>query len=286
MIKNNIKMKLSIIIVHYKNQEKLIQCLNSINQDKIKKEVILIDNNSNDNIYENLNKYDNIIYIKNKKNIGFAKACNQGIIKSTGNHILFLNPDTIIPEKTLEYCLKFYRKKQKIGFLGIKMLNSNGEFLKESIRGIPDPFTAAMKIFKINILFSKSRIINKYYLGNTDKEKNQKTEIVAGAFMMTSREVIQKIKGFDEDFFLFGEDIDISIRALRQGYQNYYIAEKHIFHFKGESMKKNWKHIFHFYNSMIIFTKKYYRKITLIVYPVVYLIMLLNYIKYFLFNKK
>ena len=279
-------MKLSIIIVHYKNKDKLIQCLDSINNDKIEKEVILIDNNSNDNISEKLNKYDNIIYVKNKKNMGFAKACNQGIVKSTGKYILFLNPDTIIPKTTLEYCLDFYCKKQKIGFLGIKMLNSNGEFLKESIRGIPDPFTAAMKIFKINMLFSKSRIINKYYLGNTDKEKNQKTEIVAGAFMMTSSEVMRKIKGFDEDFFLFGEDIDISIRSLKQGYQNYYIAKKHIFHFKGESMKKNWKHIFHFYNSMIIFTKKHYSKITLIVYPVVYLIMLLNYIKYFLFNKK
>jgi len=279
-------MKLSIIIVHYKNKEKLLQCLNSINNDKIKKEIILIDNNSNDNVDRDLNKYENITYIKNKENIGFAKACNQGIVKSTGKHILFLNPDTIIPEETLEYCLKFYHEQHKIGFLGIKMLNSNGEFLKESIRGIPDPFTAAMKILKINMLFSKSKIINKYYSGNTDREKNQKIEIVAGAFMMTSREIIQKIKGFDEDFFLFGEDIDISLRALKQGYQNYYIAKKHIFHFKGESMKKNWKHIFHFYNSMIIFTKKHYNKITLIVYPIVYLIMLLNYIKYFLFNKK
>ena len=106
MIKNNIKMQLSIIIVHYKNQEKLLQCLNSINNDKIEKEIILIDNNSNDNIDRKLNKYDNITYIKNKENIGFSKACNQGVVKSTGKYILFLNPDTIIPEETLEYCLK------------------------------------------------------------------------------------------------------------------------------------------------------------------------------------
>tara|TARA_B100001750_G_C15513456_1_gene605287 strand:- start:94 stop:933 length:840 start_codon:yes stop_codon:yes gene_type:complete len=278
-------MKLSIIIIHYKNKQRLTTCLNSINKIELNKEIIIIDNNSNDNIEDSLKTYNNVIYIQNKTNLGFSRGCNQGVKIAQGSHLLFLNPDTIVPENTLQMCLNFYSETTNIGLLGVKMLNENGIFLKESARGMPDPLTSLFKLCKINMMFPKSKIFNKYYLGHLDKTKNQEIKIVAGAFMMVSKNIINEINGFDEKFFLFGEDIDISIRTSKKGYKNYYLAETYITHIKGESMKKNWKYIFHFYNSMMIFIKKYYFALIFIAWPVVYTMMFLHYIKYFLFNK-
>ncbi len=223
-------------------------------------EIIVIDNTSVDGSFDFFqNKFEEVHFIWNKKNSGFAKANNQGLEMAKGEYILFLNPDTIIAEDCLEKSVAFIQSHRNNCALGIKMLDGSGNFLKESKRAFPSPITSFYKLSGLSRMFPHSKIFAKYHLGNLSKNKNQEVDVLAGAYMMVPKKILEKTGGFDEQFFMYGEDIDLSYRIQEAGFKNYYFAKSSIIHFKGESTKKgSLNYVKLFYNAMSIFVKKHY----------------------------
>lgn len=255
-------LELSVIIVNYNVKYFLEQCLFSV-QKAIKDmdaEVIIIDNNSQDGSVDYLKPgFPKIQWIANHENVGFGKACNQGFRQSRGKYVLFLNPDTIIPEDCFQKCISFLGSETDAGALGIKMLDGKGKFLKESKRAFPSPMTSLFKLLGFSKLFPHSKLFSRYHLGHLDENKNHEVEVLAGAFMMIRRKVLEQIGGFDEIFFMYGEDVDLSYRIKKAGYKIYYFAESSIIHFKGESSRKgSLNYIKMFYAAMSIFVRKHY----------------------------
>ena len=255
-------MKLSVIIINYNVKHFLEQCLYSVQKAiaGIDAEVIVVDNNSADDSVGYLQPaFPRVCFISNKENIGFGRACNQGFDVAKGNFILYLNPDTIIPEDCFSRCISFLESHANAGALGVKMLDGSGKFLKESKRAFPSPATSLFKLLGLSRLFSRSKIFARYHLGHLDEEKNQEVEVLAGAFMMIKRTVLEKTGGFDEAFFMYGEDVDLSYRIQKAGYKNYYYADCPIIHFKGESSRKgSMNYVRMFYTAMSIFVRKHY----------------------------
>ena len=223
-------------------------------------EVIVVDNNSADNSIGYLTPmFPAARFITNKENIGFAKGCNQGLKQATGKYILFLNPDTIVPEDCFQQCISFLESHPGAGALGIKMLDGSGTFLKESKRAIPSPLTSLFKLSGLSRMFPRSKLFSKYHLGHLDPGKNNEVDVLAGAFMMVKKQVLDKTGSFDETFFMYGEDVDLSYRIQKEGYKNYYFAGSSIIHFKGESTKKGTlNYVRMFYKAMSIFVRKHY----------------------------
>ena len=257
-------MKLSIIIVNYNVKHFLEQCLKSVEKaiEQLDAEIIVVDNNSVDGSLKMINhKFPKVVVIPNKTNTGFSVANNQGINIAKGEHILLLNPDTVVQEDTFLKCVEFLDANENAGALGIKMFDGKGKFLPESKRGLPTPRVAFFKIFGLSSVFPKSRVFGQYHLGYLDKDENHVVEVLSGAFMMIKKRVIEKVGNLDETFFMYGEDIDLSYRITKGGYKNYYFADSNIIHYKGESTKKSSiNYVFVFYRAMIIFAKKHFSK--------------------------
>ena len=255
-------MELSIIIVNYNVKHFLEQCLLSVEKaiEKIDAEIFVVDNNSVDGSVKLVKeKFPKVNLIENKENTGFSKANNQAINVSKGKYVLLLNPDTVVEEDTFSKCIEFMNKHENAGALGVKMIDGKGNFLPESKRGLPTPAVAFYKIFGLSRLFPKSKKMGKYHLGYLSKEKNNKIDVLSGAFMFLRKSVLDKIGLLDEAFFMYGEDIDLSYRVTLAGYDNYYFSETNIIHYKGESTKKgSINYVFVFYNAMIIFAKKHF----------------------------
>lgn len=257
-------MQLSVIIVNYNVRHFLEQCLCSVRKAVagMQAEIIVIDNNSSDNSVEYLQPlFPGMRFVANHENIGFARACNQGFKLAKGKYILFLNPDTVVPEDCFARCITFFETHPEAGALGIKMLDGSGHFLKESKRSFPSPRTSLFKLFGLARLFPRSKTFAKYHLGHLNENKDHEVDVLAGAFMMIKKDVLDKTGGFEETFFMYGEDIDLSYRIQKAGYKNYYFSGSSIIHFKGESTKKgslNYVHLF--YNAMSIFVRKHYGK--------------------------
>ncbi len=255
-------MDISVVIVNYNVKHFLEQCLCSVQAalKGLQGEVIMIDNNSSDSSIEYLTpKFSSVRFIANKENIGFGKACNQGLKLATGKYILFLNPDTIVPEDCFTKCIGFLETNTDAGASGIKMLDGSGRFLKESKRSFPSPLTSLYKLFGLAKLFPKSKTFGSYHLGHLDENKNHEIDVLAGAFMLIKKEVLDKTGGFDETFFMYGEDVDLSYRIQKAGYKNYYFADSNIIHFKGESTKKgSMNYVRMFYTAMSVFVRKHY----------------------------
>ncbi len=258
-------MKLSIIIVNYNVKHFLEQCLYSV-QKALKNihnaEIFVVDNNSVDGSCTMMReKFPDIHLIENKKNIGFARANNQAIKLAKGEYILILNPDTIVEEDTFEKIIDFMAHHPDAGVLGVKMIDGKGNFLPESKRALPTPTVAFYKIFGLSKLFPKSKTFNKYHLGYLNKEEIHQVEVLSGAFMLIRKKTLEKTGIFDEKYFMYGEDIDLSYRILKAGYKNYYFPKTTIIHYKGESTKKgSINYVLLFYNAMIIFAKKHFSR--------------------------
>lgn len=255
-------LQLSVIIVNYNVKYFLEQCLRSVVNacDNIMAEIIVIDNNSSDGseLYF-IGKFDKVNFIWNKENIGFGRANNLALQSATGDNVLFLNPDTIIAEDCLEKCLAILNNKISIGALGVKMIDGSGNYLKESKRAFPSPLTSLFKLSGLCALFPHSGLFARYYLGNLDENTDHEIDVVAGAFMMISKKVLDVVGGFDEIFFMYGEDIDLSFRIQQTGLKNYYFSGTSIIHFKGESTKKGaLNYIRLFYGAMSLFVTKHY----------------------------
>ena len=255
-------MQLSVVIVNYNVKHFLEQCLCSVQAagQGIDMEILVVDNNSLDGSLEYLQpRFPGIQFIANKENVGFARACNQGFHRSTGDNILFLNPDTVVPEDCFKKCLDFLSAHPEAGALGIKMLDGSGRFLKESKRAFPAPLTSLYKLFGFSKLFPRSAVFSRYHLGHLDENKSNEADVLAGAFMMIRRTVLEKVGAFDETFFMYGEDVDLSYRIQKAGFRNYYFAGSSIIHFKGESTRKvSMNYVRMFYKAMSIFVRKHY----------------------------
>ena len=226
----------------------------------IKAEIFIVDNNSTDGSVDYLEaKFPSVKFLINSVNTGFAKANNQAVTQATGDYILFLNPDTILSEDSLEKSLAFFGSHPEAGAMGIHMIDGAGCFLKESKRAFPSPATSFNKLSGLALLFPKSKLFNRYYLGHLAEKENHEVDVLAGAFMMIPKKLLDQVGSFDETFFMYGEDVDLSYRIQKAGYRNYYFAESSIIHFKGESTKKGSLNYIHlFYNAMSLFVKKHY----------------------------
>jgi len=253
--KKNIE--LSIVIVNYNVRYFLEQCLQSVVDacKTITAEIIVVDNNSHDDSCEMIKtKFSSVKLIANKDNTGFSKANNQGVALAKGEYVLILNPDTVVAEDTFSKILTFAKSKQNLGSLGVKLIDGRGSFLPESKRGIPTPKVSFNKLTGIS-----SKQTGKYYATHLTPDENGVVEILVGAFMLIKRSIYNEVKGFDEDYFMYGEDIDLSYKIYKKGYQNYYFSDTQIIHYKGESTKKDLKYLKHFHGAMKIFYRKHFK---------------------------
>jgi GT2 family glycosyltransferase len=255
-------LQLSVIIVNYNVKYFLEHCLISLfaATEHIDAEVWVVDNASTDGSIDYLQpKYPLVHFVSNAENVGFAKANNQVLDKCKGAFILFLNPDTILPEDCLTSCIVFMKSDARAGGLGIRMIDGSGKFLPESKRSFPTPLTALYKLTGLSSLFPASRTFSRYSLAYLNQHQNHEVDVLAGAFLLSRKEILVELKGFDEAFFMYGEDIDLSYRIQKLGYKNYYFSESTIVHFKGESTRKgSLNYVKMFYLAMSVFVKKYY----------------------------
>jgi GT2 family glycosyltransferase len=255
-------MKLSVIIVNYNVKYFLEKCLTSVAKAaaELEVEVIVVDNASTDNSLEYLTpKFPSVRFISNKDNTGFGKANNQGLAEASGDYLLFLNPDTILPEHALTKCISFMDEHPEAGACGVRMIDGSGHFLPESKRGFPSLRTAFFKLSGITARFPHSKTFARYYLGHLPENETNVVDVLAGAYLIVRREVLEKTGAFDEAFFMYGEDVDLSYRIQKAGWKNYYYTGTTIIHFKGESTKKgNLDYVHMFYKAMSIFVNKHY----------------------------
>jgi GT2 family glycosyltransferase len=254
--------KLSIVIVNYNVKHFLEQCLISVFKavTNINAEIFVVDNNSVDGSCAMVKKrFPNVKLIENTDNHGFSYANNQAIKEATGQYILLLNPDTVVEEDSFEKCIQFMDKNPDAGGLTVKMIDGKGNFLPESKRALPTPIVSFYKIFGLTSLFPRSKRFAKYYLGHLSNNEINEIEILPGAYMFLRKETLEKTGYLDEDYFMYGEDIDLSYKITKAGYKNYYYPETTIIHYKGESTKKgSLNYVFIFYNAMIIFARKHF----------------------------
>ena len=223
-------------------------------------EVFVVDNVSKDDSVEMVrNKFPQVVLIANQENVGFSRANNQAMRLAKGEYVLLLNPDTLVEEDTFKKCIQWMDEHPQGGGLGVRMVDGSGKFLPESKRGIPFPMTSFYKISGLYRLFPHSSSINHYYLGNLSEMENNEVEILSGAYMFMRKKALDEVGLLDEDFFMYGEDIDLSWRILKGGYKNYYLADTRIIHYKGESTKKgSLNYVYVFYQAMDIFAKKHF----------------------------
>ena len=243
---------ISVIIVNYNARYFLKNCIVSVLRSDISDdiEIIVVDNNSADGSYDMLQRdFPEVKCIRNLENKGFSKANNQGVELARGAYVLILNPDTILGESTLSEVLSFSRKQVDFGASGVRFIDGSGTFLPESKRNFPGLKIAGAKLLG----YSKN-----YYANQIGEEAIAESEILTGAFMFVKRSVFEKVGGFDEDFFMYGEDIDLSYRITQAGYKNFYMGSVRVIHFKGESTVKDNLYLTNFYGALSIFYKKHF----------------------------
>lgn len=227
-------------------------------------EVIVIDNASQDGSREYLeSRFPEVQFIWNMENLGFGRANNLALAQSKGDHVLFLNPDTIVAEDCFRICVQFMDAHPAAGALGVQMIDGSGRFLKESKRAYPSISTSFFKLAGLATLFPRSTFFSRYHLGHLDPQMNHEVDVLAGAFMWVRREALDAVGSFDERFFMYGEDIDLSYRLQKGGWKNFYLADTTVIHFKGESTKRgSLNYVRMFYKAMAVFVDKHYTSVT------------------------
>lgn len=249
-------MKLSVIILNYNVRYFLEQCILSVQQalHGMDAEIIVIDNNSADGSCDMVSKkFPQITLISNKENVGFSKANNQGVAIAKGEYVCILNPDTAVAEDTFYKVLAFAERQINLGAVGIKLIDGTGNFLPESKRNIPTPKVSYYK------LTGKQNNKYSYYADHVHENEIAEVNVLVGAFMLLKKSVYQEVGGFDEDYFMYGEDIDLSYKLIKANYKNYYFGEATILHYKGESTTKDKVYFERFYGAMKIFYKKHFQ---------------------------
>ena len=251
-------MKLSVVIVSYNVRNYLEQCLQSVQRalEGIEGEVFVVDNHSDDDSVVTIReKYPWVRLIENQENLGFSKANNQAIRQSQADYVLLLNPDTVVAEDTLRGVLTFMDEHPKAGGAGVMMCYEDGSRAPESRRALPTPWVAALKMLG----FTK-----RYYMSHLPWDQPCRIEVISGAFCLLRHEALKKIGLLDEDFFMYGEDIDLSYRLLKGGWENWYLPYS-IIHYKGKSTQKSdYSYVHVFYQAMLIFFQKHYSHLSLV----------------------
>jgi GT2 family glycosyltransferase len=256
-------LELSIVILNYNTAAFLELCLYSVLKatKNIEAEIIVADNNSIDSSLEMLASVyaGRVKVIAHEENYGFSKGNNLAVAKAQGTYLCILNPDTLVGEKVFEECLAFARRPElvegkaepKAGFIGAQLIDGTGAFLPESKRHIPTPKVARQKMLGNS---------SGYYYHEVDQNEKGKVDVLVGAFMFCNKKVYDECGGFDERYFMYGEDIDLSYTALQKGYENYYLGDQKVIHFKGESTVKDKLYLQRFYGAMGLFYDKYFRQ--------------------------
>ena len=251
-------MKLSVVIVSYNVRNYLEQCLQSVQRalEGIEGEVFVVDNHSDDDSVVTVReKYPWVRLIENQENLGFSKANNQAIRQSQADYVLLLNPDTVVVEDTLRGVLTFMDEHPKAGGAGVMMCYEDGSRAPESRRALPTPWVAALKMLG----FTK-----RYYMSHLPWDQPCRIEVISGAFCLLRHEALKTIGLLDEDFFMYGEDIDLSYRLLKGGWENWYLPYS-IIHYKGKSTQKSdYRYVHVFYQAMLIFFQKHYSHLSLV----------------------
>ena len=201
---------------------------------------------------------------ENKDNSGFPKGNNIGVAEAKGDYLCILNPDTVVAEDTftkiLSFCHSEVDSESKLGIIGCKLIDGTGNFLPESKRGVPTPWVAFTKIFGLYKVFPNSSLFNKYYAQQITENQSGKVDILVGAFMIIKRDLYSKIGGFDENCFMYSDDIDLSYMVLKSGKVNYYFHETSVIHYKGESTVRDGLYMKRFRDAMQFFYKKHFKK--------------------------
>lgn len=256
--------KISILIVSYNVKQYIVHCIDSIKRSDFRGEyeIIIVDNNSYDgSLAEIKSKYNDIIGIQNEENVGFGKAVNQAAKHATGKYLLILNPDTVIEESTISTFVNYLETNEKVGMIGPKIVNSNGSLQKGCKRSFPTIAVALPKILGLDKLLPNSKWAGKYNLNYLDPDEIHTVEVISGSCMFISRYLFEKIGGFDEQYFMFGEDLDICYQVYQNGYEIHYLPTTQIMHYQGESVKSApFDSLNAFYNAMIIFSDKHFSK--------------------------
>jgi len=251
-------MKLSVVIVSYNVRSYLEQCLQSVQKalEGIEGEVFVVDNHSDDDSVVTIReKYPWVRLIENQENLGFSKANNQAIRQSQADYVLLLNPDTVVAEDTLRGVLTFMDEHPKAGGAGVMMCYEDGSRAPESRRALPTPWVAALKMLG----FTK-----RYYMSHLPWDQPCRIEVISGAFCLLRHEALKTIGLLDEDFFMYGEDIDLSYRLLKGGWENWYLPYS-IIHYKGKSTQKSdYRYVHVFYQAMLIFFQKHYSHLSMV----------------------
>ena len=253
-------MQLSVVILNYNVRYFLELCVLSVQKalENVDAEIIVVDNNSQDDSCEMIKRrFPNVKLIENKENSGFPKGNNIGVAAAKGEFICILNPDTVVAEDTFTKVLAFAKKQKELGIVGVKLIDGTGNFLPESKRGIPTPFVAFTKITGLYKFFPK--IFGEYYAQHLSENETGKVDILVGAFMLMKRDLYNEIGGFDENCFMYSDDIDLSYLALKKGKSNYYFHETSVVHYKGESTVKDETYMKRFQEAMNFFYKKHFR---------------------------
>ena len=276
-------LKLSVIIVNYNVKYYLDQCIRSVLRafEVMKKasssdssvneevaEIIVVDNHSADGSVDYLEKrypqmlYPMVRFVRSAHNLGFARANNIAIRQSRGEYVLLLNPDTIVGEDALKASVDFMDVHEDAGAVGVRMLGAQGRRAMESRRGLPTPMVSFFKMLGFCNRWPHHRLFGKYYMGYLPWDEPCQIEVVSGAYCMLRRKALDEVGLLDEDFFMYGEDIDLSYRVLKGGYHNYYLPVD-ILHYKGESTQKSsFRYVHVFYEAMLIFFRKHYSGMT------------------------
>lgn len=259
--------KLTVVIVSYNVKDYVTQCLLSLRRSVADAdvEVCVVDNHSHDGTVDYLrSRFPEVNLIASNHNLGFARANNMAIRQTESEYVLLLNPDTIVGERTISQCLDFMEKHPAAGAVGVRMLKADGSDAQESRRGLPTPAVAFYKMSGLCSRFPRSRRFGRYYMGYLSWDEAARIEVVSGAFCLLRREALEAVGLLDEDFFMYGEDIDLSYRLLKGGYENWYMPER-ILHYKGESTQKSsFRYVHVFYDAMLIFFRKHYAQASLL----------------------
>jgi GT2 family glycosyltransferase len=261
--------ELSVVILNYNASAFLEFCLDSVFKatTTINTQVIVVDNaSSDDSLGMVAQQFPQVKIIALEENFGFSKANNMAVKEATGDYLCILNPDTVVGEQVFVECLAFAKAlplpssqpvqstgiaQGNLGFVGVQLIDGSGSFLPESKRHIPTPKVARQKLLGNN---------QSYYYNEVDREARGAVDVLVGAFMFCKRTVYESCGGFDERYFMYGEDIDLSYTALQQGYVNYYLGDLKVIHFKGESTVKDQKYLKRFYGAMELFYDKYFKR--------------------------
>lgn len=265
-------LKLSVIIVNYNVKYYLDQCIRSVlrafEEMNTPAEIIVVDNHSADGSVDYLEQrypqklFPMVRFVRSAHNLGFARANNIAIRQSRGEYVLLLNPDTIVGEDALKASVDFMDVHEDAGAVGVRMLGAQGRRAMESRRGLPTPMVSFFKMLGFCNRWSHHRLFGKYYMGYLPWDEPSQIEVVSGAYCMLRRKALDEVGLLDEDFFMYGEDIDLSYRVLKGGYHNYYLPVD-ILHYKGESTQKSsFRYVHVFYEAMLIFFRKHYSGMT------------------------